>query len=61
MQNEKEFTLILQSKAFKIPSSFPHLRDVDEKIYKQLISTNQYEVKSLVSEDVFQSFINHWI
>ena len=61
MQNEKEFTLILQSKAFKIPSSFPHLRDVDENIYKQLISINQYEVKSLVSEDVFQSFINHWI
>ncbi|KAK8841185.1 hypothetical protein M9Y10_027385 [Tritrichomonas musculus] len=60
MQYHKEFTFIVQAKTYKILASFPYLQDVDEKIYKQLISTNQYEVKSRVSEEVFQSFINHW-
>ena len=40
------------------PSKFS-LFDVNPNIYSQLITNHEYEVKSNVCEDIFQSFIDN--
>ena len=55
------FKFILKTKVIQIPSNFRFVNDVNPSILKILTSTQKYNVKSNVNEDIFQSFINHWI
>lgn len=55
------YSLILNTKVFKVPLNSPYLNDVDPNIYSQLITNHEYRVKSKVSEQVFESFIDNWI
>lgn len=59
MYGENVYQLVLRSKIFPIPNDFRFLEDVDLNIYSILKTTKRYEVKSNVSENVFQHFINH--
>lgn len=61
MNKQQQLKLILKSKEFYIPISFCSINDIDQDIYYQLTTNLQYEVKSDVSEEVFESFINHWL
>ena len=58
---EDTLSLIFKSKIFTIPSRFRSLNDVKSDIYESLLANQKYEVKSNVSEEVFKSFINHWV
>ena len=55
------FKLVLKSKIFKISSNSRYINDVDPNIYSILISQGQYEIRSEVSEETLEGFINHWI
>lgn len=57
------FQLILKAKTFTIPTIFKHSVDISPDIYNYLIfnSDHSYHVKSNVSEEVFQSFLNYLI
>lgn len=57
MQYEKEFILDLNGSVFKIPFDIINLFKIN--IYKKLISTQTYKVKSNVSIEVFDSFIKY--
>lgn len=61
MKGNNTFYLVLANNLFTIPSEFVSLPDVDQCIYLSLLNKHQYEVKSKVSKDVLQSFINHWV
>lgn len=61
MKGQKTFKLLLKSNIFLIPSRFPFLNDVNPDIYNQLMSNGQYQVKSDVSEEVFQVFLDLWV
>lgn len=61
MHPQNAFKLILRSKEFMIPPDFHFIADVDQDIYSSLLYNKEYEVKSNVSEEIFQSFINYWI
>ncbi|KAK8836917.1 hypothetical protein M9Y10_037443 [Tritrichomonas musculus] len=60
-ENCSSYKLILNTREFLIPSDFNTLRDIKDDIYQSLITTHQYEVKSYVDEQTFQSFIDYWI
>lgn len=60
MKNAK-ITLIMDKKSFFIPARFDSLSDVAQDIYLILTSIGKYHVKSKVNEEIFKSFINHWI
>lgn len=60
MTEGDSFKLIFRSKTYSIPQNFPFLSDVNGQIYKTLLTTKRYNVKSNVREDVFLSFINNW-
>lgn len=53
--------LILKSKIYTIPSNFSSLINIDPKIYNILMTKKQYVIQSSVDEDVFHSFIDHWL
>ena len=55
------FKLKLGSEIFSIPSNFRFLDDINTIIYTTLIEKSQYEVKSDVSKEVFESFIKYWM
>lgn len=55
------FYLKLKSEKFSIPEKFRFLSDVNPDIFEELKQRKQYEVKSDVTETVFQSFINYWV
>ena len=61
MNNQKYFKLILNSKIYQIPSDVVTTSNVDEKIYHTLIVDEKYDVKSKVTDYVFQQFIDHWV
>ena len=54
------YSLILNGKNFGIPINFPSLYDISSNILKELTLTMHYYIKSQVSPDVLQSFINCW-
>lgn len=59
---EKNYiTFLLNSNTIKIPSDFNNLIDVNQDIYHILVTQHKYEVKSNVSDQIFQSFIDHWV
>ncbi|KAK8840508.1 hypothetical protein M9Y10_030716 [Tritrichomonas musculus] len=60
MQEAKSFDLIMNNKVFVIPVIFPTLYNVNPNILHILNTKKIYKVKSKVSENVFQSFIDHW-
>lgn len=60
MKNAK-ITLIMDNKFFFIPARFDSLSNVAQDIYLILTSIGKYYVKSKVNEEIFKSFINHWI
>ena len=55
--------LILNSKAFEIPLVFKNIINISPEISNKLIinSDHQYTIKSNVSEEVLQSFINYLV
>lgn len=53
--------MIFKTKKFKIPSKFRFLSWIDIQIYDILIKNHKYDVKSDVSEEVFESFIEYWV
>ena len=53
--------LIFRSKEFLLPSTLGSLLTIDEEIKSILQTKKRYEIKSDVSEKVFQSFINYLI
>ena len=55
------FKLVSNFKIFLIPSKFRFLTDVNQEIYSTLQEKKEYSIKSSVSKETFQSFINHWI
>ena len=55
------YSLILNGKNFGIPINFPSLYDISSNILKELTLTMHYYIKSQVSPDVLQSFINFWV
>lgn len=56
---ENAFRIKLRSKVFLIPTNFRSLIDVDQNIYSALINQHQYEVKSNISDNILQCFIDH--
>ena len=61
MQPIKRYKLILKSRIYTIPQNFLSLHDVDSNISKNLKNIGFYKVKSNVRDEIFQSFINHWV
>ena len=61
MRDKKSFKLILKSHTFSIPSDAVTLSKVDDVIYQILNSNGEYKVKSKVTYEVFQQFVDHWI
>lgn len=61
MQEENTFKLILKTKTFFISSDLPCINDINTKIILELLENRQYEVKSDISEEVFQYFINYLV
>lgn len=62
MQQPK-FQLILKSKQYTIPTMFKHIVDMPLDIFNYLIfnDNHSYQIKSNVSEQVFQSFLDYLI
>ena len=61
MQNQNVLILSMNAKEFPIPKNFPRLIDVKPEIYKHLMTNGKYDIKSIVSTDTLDSFINHWV
>ncbi|KAK8884317.1 hypothetical protein M9Y10_043425 [Tritrichomonas musculus] len=57
MQNEKCFIMSLNETIFKIPFEFCQI--FESRVYKAIINTKLYKVKSNVSEEVFNSFVKY--
>lgn len=53
--------MISNLKYYKIPTKLPSLLDIKPDIYEKLLITKEYQVKSQVDDDIFQSFINYLI
>lgn len=60
-QIRKELNLILYGDFYPIPSDFPSLADIDQDIYKTLITKDEYKIKSKVDKRVLESFIDNWV
>lgn len=52
------FRLILNTKIFSIPADSSFLVDIEPDIYTKLIKNHYYEIKSNVSIEVFEMFLN---
>lgn len=61
IQKDDMFELILKDSVILIPSSFRSISDVNNDIFAILTKDKKYYVKSNVSKDTFQIFLNHWI
>ena len=58
--NDKSiFNLLFRSKFYPISSEFCYLNDISPMIFKQLLETKQYIVKSDVDFNVFKSFVDY--
>lgn len=58
---ENHYKLFLKEQIYEIPTEFTYLEDVNPDIYSILIADKRYNVKSNVTSEVFQSFIDHWV
>lgn len=60
---KKPFQLILNNKFFQIPVKFNHLNDIPPSILNTLVTdpNHRYYVKSDVTEEVFQNFIDYLV
>lgn len=56
---ENKAKLIFKSKEYIIPSDLSDLSNVNEEVIKSLTNNYQYEVKSDITENVFNGFIQH--
>ena len=61
MINQGQFKLILNQHNFFIPSNCRSFQSIDQNIYESLIANHQYKVKSNVSMEIFQSFIDYLV
>lgn len=61
MNKLKTFELILRNRIFQIPSNLPYMNDANSEIISSLMLFNKYVVKSKVTDEVFKTFIDHWI
>lgn len=52
---------LLKSKSFQVALNFKSISDVDAKVYLEMFSNKKYIVKSKVTKETFQSFIDHWL
>lgn len=58
MQEEKCFNIILNSDILRVPCLFTNLVHINPNIFYSLINDHQYYVKSNISKQSLQSFID---
>lgn len=61
MNDQSKIKLFLRCKIFKISTDFQSICNIDDNVYRTLLSKKKYEIKSNISEEVLQSFINYWV
>lgn len=61
MLTQNTFKLILRNKNFFIPCNFTSIEDINQAIYKILLTKGEYEVNSDVNENILKLFIDNWV
>lgn len=61
MQEKSTYDIFLKFQRLEVPTNFPFLSNVNPNILQSLVKSGQYTVKSDVSEEVLQSFLNNWV
>lgn len=61
MQEKSTYNIFLKFQRLEVPTNFPFLSNVNLNILQSLVKSGQYTVKSDVSEEVLQSFLNNWV
>lgn len=54
MNDQSKLKLILRCKIFKISTDFQSICNINDNVYRTLISKKKYEIKSYISEEVLQ-------
>ena len=60
MKDSSKYKLVFKNEIYTIPTDFKHLDDVNIEVHSSLMETYEYHVQSVVSDEVFHSFIDYW-